>query len=185
MGVWAMHKLKVLFISIITIGCAGLLTEPAFAQTNLIANPSVEDMTDGQPSHWNTSQWGDNEALLTYKDEGHSGSKSLHIQMSRHVDGDAKWMADPVEVTSGATYQYTSYYKASVQTEIDIQYTHADGRVTYEYIQQMPASSSWRQLNATFTVPPTATKVAVLHIIDTVGWLQTDTFELAATSPAD
>ncbi|MEK7152862.1 MAG: carbohydrate binding domain-containing protein, partial [Patescibacteria group bacterium] len=145
---------------------------------NFVANPSVETANGTIPASWTPTRWGTNTTTLTYAADGHTGGKSLLTNMTAHTDGDAKWMADAVNVTGNTSYIYTGFYKASVATELDLQYTDASGNVTYVYGQAVPASSDWAQTTFTFTTPATATKVVVMHILAQVGTLQTDDFSL-------
>jgi peptidoglycan/xylan/chitin deacetylase (PgdA/CDA1 family) len=119
---------------------------------------------------------------MTYESGGHSGSKSLYINMSARTSGDAKWMADPVTISPNSQYTYTDYYQSSVATELDAQYTDNTGAVSYAYLASVPASSTWSQSSATFTTPANAAKVVILHIIYSNGWLQTDDFSLSGFS---
>lgn len=162
------------------------LAVPAFktlaADTNLIANPSVETAAGTAPADWTADKWGTNNATLEYKSEGHTGDKSLYVSMSSYTSGDAKWMADPVSVTENTSYTYTSYYKSNVDTELDVQYADASGKYTYAYVQTVPASTDWRKLETKFTTPAGATKAVMLHIVFSAGWLQTDDFSLVKTA---
>lgn len=153
---------------------------PVFAETNLIANPSAEKASRSKPLNWTSNQWGSNLASFKYAKTGKDGSRSLRIDMQSYQDGDAKWMADPVNVKGNQLYTYTSFYRANVETEITVQYTHADGSVTYEFVQIIPVASKWQQLTAEFVTPATATKAVVLHVINQVGVLQTDMFSLTS-----
>ena len=149
--------------------------------TNLIANPAVEtDNGAGQPANWQANSWGTNTSALTHAADGHTG-KSLRIDVSAHTDGDAKWMHDAVTVSPNKEYTYTSFYKSTVDTEIDLQYLDASGNASYAYVQWVPASSDWQQLTATFTTPANAAKVVVMHVVAAAGTLQVDDFSLAET----
>ena len=151
------------------------------AGTNLLANPSVETAAGTNPANWTANRWGNNTATLSYKNEGHTGAKSLEVNMTAYTDGDAKWMADAVNVDANKSYTYTSWYKSSVATEIDLEYTDASGNLSYAYVQAVPAAADWTQLTATFTTPANAKKVTVLHVVAGVGTLQTDDYSLMET----
>ena len=156
----------------------------AQAEPNLIANPSVETAANGNPANWTASKWGNNVASLTYANDGRTGSKSLRVEMSSRTDGDAKWMHNAVAVSANTSYTYSSYYKSNVATEIDIQYSDANGNLSYAYVQTVPASTEWTPLTAQFTTPAGATSATVMHIVADAGWLQTDDFLLAPTVTA-
>jgi peptidoglycan/xylan/chitin deacetylase (PgdA/CDA1 family) len=170
------------FLTALTLLAALVLPVTANAAgTNLLANASVENAAvAGQPDNWRADKWGTNTATLTHEASGHTG-KSVKVDMTARTDGDAKWMADAVNVLPNKSYTYTSWYKANMATEIDLQYTDASGNVSYAYVQAVPASTDWKQLTATFTTPANAAKVSVMHIVAGVGTLQTDDFSLGLT----
>lgn len=151
--------------------------------TNLIANPSAETLdASGTPSDWTADKWGTNTTTLQTTTDAHSGTTALSITTTARTDGDAKWTPDAVSVTGGQTYTYTDYYKATVGTELDAAYTDANGTVTYTYLGGLNASTGWQLASTTFTVPVTAQKVSVLHILAAVGSLTMDDASLAAAS---
>jgi len=57
------------------------------AGANLIANPSVETAAGTLPANWATGKWGTNTATFTYSATGHTGSKSLTVNMTQHTSG--------------------------------------------------------------------------------------------------
>jgi hypothetical protein len=182
-----MRRFKYLIASSVGIVIAALLILPLHVRaSNLIANSSVETNSSGQPTGWSTSAWGTNNASHTYVTSGHTGSKSLKVEMTTHTDGDAKWMHDEVDVSPDTTYTYTSYYKSNVATEIDLQYRNTSNSLSYAYVQSVSvASSEWTKVTATFTTPADVDKVVVMHILAAPGWLQTDDFTLEeSTAPA-
>lgn len=157
---------------------------PAFAATNinLIANPSVETVTSsGAPVNWSQSRWGTNSATLQYMASGYVGSHSLYVSMTSRTDGDAKWMHDAVTIKPNTSYTYTSAYQSNINTEIDLQYTDTTGKVSYSYVGTIAPSSNWQTLSVNFIAPANASKVSVMHIVASVGWLQTDNFSLSET----
>ncbi len=152
---------------------------------NLISNPSAEAIVSGQPTGWTANTWGTSSTTLQLTSNAHSGSEALSITSTARTSGDAKWVPDAVAVTGGQQYTYSDFYQASVPTELDAEYIDASGAVSYGYITATAAASSWQQANATFTVPASATKVAVMHILATAGNLIIDDASLssAATTP--
>lgn len=155
------------------------------AATNLIANPSVESAASStQPTNWTSNAWGTNSTTFAYADGGNTGSKSLSVSMTSRTNGDAKWMHDAVTVTPNTSYTYSSFYKSTIDTEIDLQYTDAAGGVSYAYGVYVPASTNWKQQTLTFKTPATATKIVVMQILAAAGTLQTDDFQLDTTATA-
>lgn len=165
------------------------MTAPALPTSavgaNLIANPSAETVsTNGQPTNWTGNSWGTNTANAGYAATGHTGSHSLSASLTARTDGDTKWIPDAVTVNPNRTYTYTDYYKASVGTELDAQYTDTTGNVSYVYLSAVAPATSWQPATVTFTTPANAAKVSILHILAAVGTLQTDDFSLTDTTVA-
>lgn len=156
---------------------------------NLITNPSVETASGSGPANWTADNWGTSTTTMTYQNSGHTGSKSLLINSTARTSGDAKWVPDAAAVTAGQQYTYSDYYISNVATELDAEYFNASGTASYIYLENVPTSSVWAQSSINFTVPATAVKVSILHILATAGSLQTDDFSLntaqVVTPPAN
>lgn len=150
--------------------------------SNLIANPSVEQSTNGQPTSWLNDSWGTNSHSFTYDTIAHTGSRSLKATVSSYSSGDAKWYFNSVPVTAGKAYNYSNWYQSNVASEIDAMVTMSDGSLQYVYLADVPASSSWRQVSAQFTVPAGAVKVTIFQIVSAVGFVRADDFSLMALS---
>lgn len=180
-------KRKALYLSLVTLfvsAVAGIL--PVFAaSTNLIANPSVESANaSSAPLNWSQSKWGTNTATLNYDTTAHTGARSLYISMTARTSGDAKWMHDAVVVKPNTSYTYTSAYQSNISTEIDLQYADAAGNLSYAYVNTIAASAAWSNVSVDFLTPANAVKVSVMHVVATPGWLRTDDFNLATSTPA-
>jgi len=177
------NQAKLIFAAFLLL--AGLFTGTAkvFAlDTNLIANDSVETASGTNPASWTPNSWGANTSSLSYKAEGHTGTKSLYTSMTAHTDGDAKWIHEAVSVSPSTSYTYSSWYKSNVTTEIDVMYTSTTGVVSYAYLDEIPANANWTSYTKSFVTPADAAKVTVLQIVTNTGWLQTDDFNLATTT---
>jgi len=146
---------------------------------NLITNPSVETLdASGNPTNWTSNTWGTSDAVLSVNSNAHTGKDALNVTATTRTDGDAKWMPDPVAVTSGQAYTYTDYSKATVATQLDAVYTDASGAVTYNYLGTVQPSTDWQQNTFNLTIPANEVKVSVWHILPTAGSLTTDDFSL-------
>ncbi len=173
-----MKKINLLIVAAL-IALQGLLFVPfALANQNLISNESVESASAGQPSNWQFNRWGSNTATASYSADAHTGSRALGVTMSAHTDGDAKWLHDAVGVAPNTEYTYSSWYKSSVTTEIDLQYKKTDGSFSYAFAKIVPAASDWTQVTTNFTTPSDVASVRVMHIVYTAGSLMTDDFSL-------
>jgi RHS repeat-associated protein len=154
--------------------------------TNKVANPSVEtgSGTPPQPDSWTTDSWGGTTAGFGYVSDAHTGSRSLRTEVSATTGGDAKWIPTPVAIAGNTRYTYTDYSKSDVYTTFDVQYTLADGSLSYQWLGGKDPSADWGQTSLTFTSPANAVKATVLHLIDRVGWLQVDDADLHETTTA-
>jgi peptidoglycan/xylan/chitin deacetylase (PgdA/CDA1 family) len=149
---------------------------------NLIANSSAELVNGaGQPADWAMGGWGANTGILTVANEGYSGAKSLKAEITAYTNGDTKWFATPVAVEPGKNYTFSDWYKASIASELVIQYQNTAGAYSYVWLASPEASASWKQVTATFTVPAGMAKASVFHLISKVGSLQTDDAFLGLT----
>jgi peptidoglycan/xylan/chitin deacetylase (PgdA/CDA1 family) len=180
-----MKRLKFLLAALIATVAVSLPVYLASADpTNLIANASVETATGTNPANWTANKWGTNTTALTYENTGRTGSKSVKVNMTARTSGDAKWMHDAVNVASNKTYAYSGYYKSNVNTKIVLQYTTTTGTFTYaDLVTVNPSATDWAQVSAEFTTPANVTRVTVMHIVESVGWVQADDFSLVETTP--
>ncbi len=150
------------------------------AATNLITNPSVETAASATtPTGWGTDKWGTNKTTFTYKqDEGHTGSKSLLVNMTSRSSGEAEWYFTTIPVKASQKYTYSEFYKSNVSSEIDIEYTNTSNKLSYKSLATPTASTAWKQAGATFTTPKNAKSLTIFHLINKVGSVQTDDFSL-------
>ena len=158
------------------------------AATNLIANPGVETPSSTNPSlpaDWEQDSWGTNTETFSYDSaDTHSGNYGIGVNMTSYTSGDAKWDFNPVNVTAGNTYLFSDYYEATVPTDVTIQYSDASGDLSYVDLGEVAASpTTWGQVNDTFTVPANQTSLTIFHLINSVGWLNTDDYSLTTATP--
>lgn len=178
--------------------CASLIFQAVFilqspstaaAAPNLIANPSVENGTTN-PNNWVKNSWGQNTATHTYKkNEGYQSARSVRVQVSNYVSGDAKWYFNAVNVEPNTTYTFSDFYKSNKKTKAVAVSYDAAGMPTYADISlNIPASNtSWRQVTAKFKTLASTKKLSVFHVIEQNGWLQLDAASLTkdeVTPPA-
>jgi peptidoglycan/xylan/chitin deacetylase (PgdA/CDA1 family) len=170
-----MKRLVSVFLSLLTVAfsVAPAITASA-AATNLVANPSAETSTNGTtPDGWSTGKWGTNNAAFTWATTGHTGTRSLKVQMTTHTDGDAKWYFAPINVTAGSTYNLSEWYHATVATNLLVQFDNGTN-YSYQDFGTKAVVSPWTQTTGSFTVPAGMTHATVFHVISSVGILQTD-----------
>ena len=154
---------------------------------NLVANPSVETSNGVNPANF-TSAVDNAQTVATfgYLTSGHTGSRSLQTTVSA-VGGTfpgAQWSADPINVVGGKQYSFSDYYQASVDTEVDVEYTNTSGVSSFlAVVGKASASTGWAKFTGTFTVPADAKSVTVYHVLSTVGTLTTDDYSLSTYVP--
>ncbi|MFK7692805.1 carbohydrate binding domain-containing protein [Paenibacillus sp. HJGM_3] len=81
----------------------------AASTSNLVANPGFEDVTGGVPAQWTVigNVWGS--AIKAVPEAAHTGNYGVSIQTST---GNNPWVAIPVPVEEGATYNITTWFKS-------------------------------------------------------------------------
>jgi peptidoglycan/xylan/chitin deacetylase (PgdA/CDA1 family) len=160
-----------------------VLTGRGMAQTVIsILNPSVEtgDSNNTLPLGWSTNSWGSITAQFTYQlNEGHTGNRSIRVDVTAYAEGDAKWMFEPVQLEPGKDYIFSNWYKSNVDTEVILAVTNTEGVVEYYDLSFAPKSETWTKYEAPFTMPKNGVKVSVYHVIKQIGWLITDDYQIA------
>jgi len=145
---------------------------------NPIPNPSMEISNLSNPNlpqSWSEGRWGTNSTLFSYPTTAHNGTRSVEVQVSNYVNGDAKWYFSPIAVTGGSTYAFNDYYISNVSTEVDAVFMNSSGVATYKYLGAVPASQSgWSQYASSFVVPSGTQSMTVYHLIASAGSLQID-----------
>ncbi len=170
---------------------AACMVATAQAAGNLISNNSLEAGTTTAATSWVSSSWGSLKAAFSIKSGGaQTGTRSAYVQVSNYVNGDARWQpSTPVAVAGGEKYDYSSWYKANVRTEVDAEIIMQDGTTVYWWLGDVAASSTtWKQVKYTITLPVGAKQLTIYHLIARNGWLQTDEYSLVkqgetSTSP--
>ena len=176
-------------------GAASPAAASAAVGDQLLVNPGLEapDATSAAPAWWSAQTWTTTTinppvATFTWSSDAHSGKRSARVEVSGYTDGDSKWVPEPVEVTGGAYYTFSDWYKSSASTAISVYYeldtdtdTDADGLINGHWanlFSGVPAASEWTQYKTGFTMPPGAVRAQFVHFIARDGWLQTDDYSL-------
>jgi len=163
-------------------------TSPPAPSDNVVPNPSVENASSSSattPTNWVNEKWGTNKTSFTYfRNQGHTGSSSVKVQMSFYTSGDAKWYFNPILVTPGDTYNFSDWYKSDVLTHVVIDFTNNDGSDDYYLeLRTVPIASDWTQYSESFQIPYNAKTMTVFHLIEAVGSLTTDDYSLVKFTP--
>jgi len=150
----------------------------------MIPNPSAEEFSNGNPLSWVSLQEGTMQARFSVAQPGHTGNNALFVKSTSGNTGDAQWMFPLLDVTSGSTYKFTDYYKATVLSYVVIDFKLADGTDKYQDIGEYDPTTSWQLTSGVFTAPDMAIQVGIAHYIRSVGTLTTDDYTLAPVSDA-
>jgi len=87
----------------------GQVKPAAAAPVNLVANPGFEDTMDNIPAHWLAIGNGWNDSIRASTAAKRSGNYGVAIETNI---ANNPWVAIPVPVEEGATYEITSWFKA-------------------------------------------------------------------------
>lgn len=181
------QKITSLALSIVLpLSLLGVLVHTDTAQAeqlvNILPNSSFEtaNATDQtKPDSWFSDSWGTNTAAFAYVADAHTGAKAVQTTVTNYQDGDAKWLTQSVAVSSGSSYHYSDWYKATTATYLWVQYTDANGNYQYAYLKQLGASAaSWAQATADVVIPSTALRINIFHVIASNGTLSVDDVSL-------
>lgn len=168
------------FFLLVSLFSMTLLGQVALAAgPNLIQNPGLETASGNAPSQWSPITWGSVAATFSYPVEGHTGN-AAQLTLPSNSSGDSRWQHQPVAVESGAVYEFSSWYKSTMPTEIDTKFIAADGTVTWGWVTSLPSSGGvWKQVTANVTVPASAKQAVLFHVTTQQGTLTVDDYSLA------
>jgi len=135
------------------------------------------------PGQWQTNSWGDVEATFRWIHTGHTGERSLRTEVISGSEGDAKWWSVPFALQD-AKYQYTAsvWYRSTVTTKFAIRAQNDDdSQVEWLFAKEIvPPSEEWSFAIGVVDVPYWATKVSVMLVIESPGWVESDDYALVA-----
>ena len=162
-GVRRIALVVLLMLSVLPV-VGALRAVTADAQTELIANPSVETAASGSttlPASWAQGRWGTNTTTFAWATTGHTGSRSLSVNMTARSSGDAKWYFTPVTVAPSTAYVFSDWYKSTAPTQLTAEIRSTTGALSYIWLGDLPAAANWTQATGTFTTPANAAAVTV------------------------
>ena len=150
---------------------------------NLIENGDFEITDDlGSPVGWTPGGYGDHTRTHNYPVVGPDDSAAAEVVITNYPAGDngnARWDHDPIQVTSGIEYEYTTDYKASTISDVIGRYTFADGSEHFfGLLKEIPDTPTWQTITNTFVPPAGAETVTLLHLISTNASLTVDNVSL-------
>jgi peptidoglycan/xylan/chitin deacetylase (PgdA/CDA1 family) len=155
---------------------------PAYAAgENIVPNPSLEQaslLNSSIPDQWGKGRWGTNTAVFTYPVPGYNGGKAALVDLVSRTSGDVKWYFKPISIKPGTTYTFSDYAKSNVSQYITAEYELAGGTKVYKDLATPGSSSDWQHNEVTFTTPANAVKLSMFHLINKVGSLTIDEFDI-------
>lgn len=153
--------------------------------SNTVPNSSLEQSTSDKkaPLGWQKSSWGDNKAKFTYLSNGHTGRRSVRVDLSRYASGDAKWYFDMQPLEPNGTYEFSDFYKSNTTSRVVLMIQHQDGSITYQELKRAPSSSRWASYKDVFTTPGDISALSVMHLISATGFLITDDYSVKPYQP--
>lgn len=154
---------------------------PTPSANNPIPNPSLETVNPNNsnlPLHWRHAKTGTNNAKFKYLNTGHTGSRSLRIDVTSYTSGIAYYYFDTAPVEGGKTYEYSTYYKSDSYAEVDAEIRLSNGETEYQYLGVSYPSSDWSRFSTQIRMPDNAVSVSIYNMIYSVGYLVTDDYDL-------
>ncbi len=152
---------------------------------NIVPNPSLEisNIAGDAPLSWEKGGWGTNTPVYSYLESGHTGSRSIKVQITDFTAGDAKWYFVDTPVAGGKSYLVSDWYQSNIPSEVYVAVNMADGSSENIELERAPASQTWTQYAAYITLPANAISVSIYHSISAAGWLITDDYSMVQQDP--
>ena len=143
-----------------------------------VPNPSLEqDSGTGLPVSWNQmGLWGTLTPTYTYLTTGHSGNRSVKVEVSNYTSGNAGWEFDFQPITGGKSYLVSDYYQSNINTLVYVAVKDASGTIKYNPIGQAPVSTGWAKYSSVFSMPANAVSYMFFQAVEGNGWLITDDY---------
>ena len=148
------------------------------AGTNLIANPGLETANGSAPASWSTTKTGSNTTSFNYLTSGHSGSRSVQVNMTKRSSGQAEWAFNNVNVAPSTKYTFSDWYQSNAPSHLAVVVTRSNGKTNNLTTATEAASASWKQTSLSFTTPSNAVSLTVHHYLNRVGQLTSDDYDL-------
>lgn len=159
----------------------------ASAATNLVQNDSMELIgSDGFPSCWERSGYGNNQFSYTVTNQAHSGSSAMNITITDIVGGDRKAMmlespACAPQVTPGKQYDLGVWYTTTTPNTTMTAFRH-DVALGWQYwmdLKNLPVTGTFQQgVVRTPVIPANTDQITWGVTIYGVGTLVTDDYTM-------
>lgn len=170
---------------------AGPAAPPAPPGTNALANPALEEQTDGIPRCWMHGGFGTNSPEFSLVPDAHGGMTASRLVMRNYVDGDAKLMPTTdlgtcaPTVSPGQAYTIQAWYTSTAPTSFSVYYRLARGIWVYAMSSpQFPPAQEFTPARWTiWAVPSGVTAISFGLTLAQDGELVTDDYSLTAGPP--
>ena len=156
------------------------------AYTNIVPNPSLENVSTSNnelPQSLTKELSGNTTTTFSYLKTGHTGNRSLNVNIDSYKCGDAHFKFDPQPVVPGAEYEFSVYYKSNVYVDVDAEIYDCYGDISYLNVGSLVPSTSWNKFIARITMPETAVTATIYPTLAANGSLTTDDYSLVRTRP--
>ncbi len=153
---------------------------PPVVSGNPIPNPSLEEVssTPTLPLHWRSVKTGNNNARFSYLNTGHTGTRSLKVEITKFTSGLAYYRFDSAPVIENKTYDFSFYHKSDTYSEIDAEITLENGDIVYQYLGVTYPSADWTLFSTRIRMPENAKSVSIYTILYAKGSIVTDDYAL-------
>ncbi|MCC3766685.1 DUF1929 domain-containing protein [Streptomyces sp. UNOC14_S4] len=166
----------------------------ATAGSNLLTNPGFESVkADGDPTCWEKSGWGDNDATYALTPDAHTGTKAMTVTVTRRAGGDRKMLmredtSCAPDVTPSHQYDLSLWYKSTTPDASVTLFRHdvKDGWQYWTDLKTLPLSGNYtRSVVRTPVVPPGTDQLTWGVSVYGTGTVTTDDYAMEdATQPS-
>ncbi len=171
-----------------------LVGSTADAGVNLLVNPGLETLgSNGFPTCWEQSGYGDNNYSFSVSNQAHSGNNAMQVSITSTSSGDRKAMmlenpSCAPDVTPGHQYNLCVWYMSNTPDAVITTFRH-DVQQGWQYwtdLKTLSVSGSYQQACVdTPQIPPNTDQITWGVTIYGVGTLITDDYSMVDdTQPA-
>ncbi|WP_344467831.1 galactose oxidase early set domain-containing protein [Kitasatospora kazusensis] len=168
-----------------------LAARPAWAGTNLVANPGFEQLdSTGFPVCWEKSGWGNGTVAYSRTTAAHGGSTAMSITVTGVTTGDDKLLMTEnascaPAVTPKHQYDLGLWYKSTTPNTVVTAFRH-DTTAGWQYwtdLETLPATAAYQHTTVrTPAVPPNTDRISWGATVYGTGTLVTDDYTMQDTT---
>ena len=89
--------------------------------TSIVPNPSLENISTSNselPQFWTKEMSANADTTFSYLKTGHTGNRSLDVNINSYKCGDAHYKFDPQPVVPGVEYEFSFYYQSMFRSTL-------------------------------------------------------------------